>query len=85
MTLSAAMKRRHEAALESEGQGFVDRRSGRPAVPYGLRSMFRDWAAEMTLYPSDMAEMALAHFIGSEVERAYPASPWVTPRQPLPI
>jgi integrase len=52
-------------------RGFVDQRSGRPAVPHGLRSTFRDWAAERTEYPRDMAEIALAHTVGSEVERAY--------------
>lgn len=41
------------------------------AVPHGFRSTFRDWAAERTAYPGDMAEMALAHKIGSEVEAAY--------------
>ena len=37
----------------------------------GLRSTFRDWAAERTSYPGEMAELALAHRVGSEVERAY--------------
>lgn len=50
--------------------GFIDRVSGRPAVPHGLRSTFRDWCAE-TGWPRDMAEIALAHNVGSEVERAY--------------
>lgn len=66
-TLSAAMKRINKAA----GGRYADRRSGRPAVPHGLRSTFRDWAAERTEYPSDMAEIALAHTVGSAVERAY--------------
>ncbi len=65
--LSAAMKRINEAA----GARYADRRSGRPAVPHGLRSTFRDWAAERTEFPSDMAEIALAHTVGSAVERAY--------------
>lgn len=67
MSLSAAMRRINEAR---EG-GYLDPRSGRPAVPHGLRSTFRDWAAERTDYPRDMAEIALAHIVGSEVERAY--------------
>jgi integrase len=50
---------------------YLDRRSGRPAVPHGLRSTFRDWAAERTEYPREMAEIALAHTVGSEAERAY--------------
>jgi integrase len=38
---------------------------------HGFRSTFRDWAAERTSYPSEVAEMALAHAVGSQVERAY--------------
>lgn len=71
MTLSATMKRIHETEVEKGGQGFVDRVSKRPAVPHGLRSTFRDWAAERTSYPSEMAEIALAHTIGNKVEAAY--------------
>ncbi|MFZ4539647.1 tyrosine-type recombinase/integrase [Propionivibrio sp.] len=38
---------------------------------HGFRSTFRDWASERTSYPKDVAEMALAHSIGSKVEEAY--------------
>lgn len=38
---------------------------------HGLRSTFRDWVAEMTEYPRDVAEMALAHAIADKVEAAY--------------
>ena len=38
---------------------------------HGLRSTFRDWAAEETDYPREVAEMALAHAIGDKVEAAY--------------
>jgi integrase len=49
----------------------VLRRMKAPAVPHGFRSTFRDWAAERTAYPRDVAEMALAHAIGDKVEAAY--------------
>lgn len=49
----------------------VTRRMGDKAVPHGFRSTFRDWAAERTAYPGEMAEMALAHAIGDKVEAAY--------------
>lgn len=49
----------------------VLRRLEVPAVPHGFRSTFRDWAAERTNYPRDVAEMALAHAIGDKVEAAY--------------
>jgi integrase len=38
---------------------------------HGFRSTFRDWAAETTAYPRELAEMALGHAIGSQVEAAY--------------
>ncbi len=41
------------------------------AVPHGFRSTFRDWCAEQTDYPREVAEMALAHAIGNKVEAAY--------------
>jgi integrase len=71
MTLSAVMKRMQEAEVAAGRNGWLDPRTGRPAVPHGLRSTFRDWAAERTDYPRDMAEIALAHNVGSDVERAY--------------
>jgi integrase len=40
-------------------------------VPHGFRSTFRDWAAEKTNFPSEMAEMALAHTVSDKVEAAY--------------
>ena len=49
----------------------VLRRLDVPAVPHGFRSTFRDWAAERSNYPRDVAEMALAHAIGDKVEAAY--------------
>jgi integrase len=71
MTLSATMKRMHEAEVAADRAGFVDRVSKRPAVPHGLRSTFRDWVAERTQYPGDMAEVALAHRISNAVEASY--------------
>jgi integrase len=38
---------------------------------HGFRSSFRDWAAERTNFPSEVAEMALAHAVGSKVQQAY--------------
>ncbi len=71
MTLSGTMKRLHIADVEKKGAGFADRMSKRPAVPHGLRSTFRDWIAEHTNYPGDLAEVALAHKISNAVEAAY--------------
>jgi integrase len=38
---------------------------------HGFRSSFRDWAAERTNFPREVAEMALAHAIPDAVEAAY--------------
>jgi integrase len=40
-------------------------------TPHGFRSTFRDWAAERTNYPREVAEMALAHAVSDKVEAAY--------------
>lgn len=71
MSLSTAMRRLHIACVEEDGVGFIDRVNKRPAVPHGLRSTFRDWVAERTSYPGDMAEIALAHRVSNAVEAAY--------------
>ncbi len=41
------------------------------AVPHGFRSSFRDWAAEDTNHPREVAEAALAHVVRNQVEAAY--------------
>jgi hypothetical protein len=38
---------------------------------HGFRSSFRDWVAEETNHPSDVAEMALAHTVENKVIGAY--------------
>jgi integrase len=50
----------------------VLRRMGRGDITtHGFRSSFRDWCDEQTSYPHHVAEQALAHTIGTAVERAY--------------
>lgn len=70
MTISATMRRMHTDDIKRGGKGFLDPQMRRPAVPHALRSTFRDWAAENG-YDRDMAEMQLAHAVGSTTERAY--------------
>ncbi|MCF7700930.1 tyrosine-type recombinase/integrase [Loktanella sp. M215] len=82
MTISAVMRRMNEAEVKAGGAGWLDSRSKRPAVPHGLRSTFRDWAAERG-YERDMAEMALAHNVGTEVERAYRRTDYVERRRAM--
>ena len=82
MSISAVMRRLNETDIKDAGSGFLDPQSKRPAVPHGLRSTFRQWAAEKG-YERDMAEIALAHFIGSDVERAYQRSDMFDRRRAL--
>lgn len=49
--------------LERMGYGDI--------TTHGFRSTFRDWAAECTDVASEVAEAALAHAIGNQVEAAY--------------
>jgi integrase len=41
------------------------------ATVHGFRSAFRDWCGEMTHFPREVAEAALAHAVGDATERAY--------------
>jgi integrase len=38
---------------------------------HGFRSSFRDWAGNMTSFPREVTETALAHVIGDKAEQAY--------------
>jgi integrase len=82
MSISAVMRRMQATQEKAGDPGYLDQSSKRPAVPHGLRSTFRQWAAECG-YARDMAEIALAHFIGSEVERAYQRSDMLERRRAM--
>ncbi len=41
------------------------------AVPHGFRSSFRNWAAEETDHPREVAEAALAHKVRNPIKAAY--------------
>ncbi len=47
------------------------RRMGAPVTVHGFRSSFRDWCGEVSTFPREIAEAALAHVVGDETERAY--------------
>lgn len=61
----------HGGRLSDMTISAVLRRLDVDAVPHGFRSTFRDWVAERTAYPNEVAEMALAHAVGNKVEAAY--------------
>jgi len=59
------------------------RRAGDDFTVHGFRSSFRDWAAEATNFPREVAEQALAHAIDSRVERAYRRSDLLEKRRKM--
>lgn len=81
--LAAVMRKIHEADLDAGGGGFVDARTGAPAVPHGLRSTFRTWVGERTTFDGDMAEVALGHKVGNKVRQAYDRSDQVEKRREM--
>lgn len=50
---------------------LVRRTAGNGFTVHGFRSAARDWAGDATDHPREIAEMALAHAVGSDVEQAY--------------
>ena len=56
---------------------------GIEGTPHGMRSAFRDWAAEQTNIPREVAEEALAHVNPNRVESAYRRSDLFDKRRDL--
>lgn len=44
---------------------------GRNATPHGFRATFKTWASEVSQFPSELVEVALAHKVGNATEQAY--------------
>lgn len=61
---------------------FMERK-GMTARPHGFRSSFRDWCAEATDTPREIAETALGHVVGGSVERAYRRTNFLEQRRQL--
>lgn len=59
------------------------RRMDAGCTAHGFRSSFRDWAAEATNFPREVAEAALAHSLESKVEAAYRRSDLLEKRRKL--
>ena len=53
------------------------------ATPHGFRSTFRDWVGDHTDFHRELAEHALAHKVGSDVETAYRRGDALEKRMPL--
>ena len=63
---------RKGAPLSNMAMNMLLRRMKRPDLSvHGFRSCFRDWCAEATNYPREIAEAALAHLLTDKTEAAY--------------
>jgi len=64
--------RGHNKPLSHMAMRVVLQRMNRTDITvHGFRSSFRDWCAEQTNFPREIAEAALAHITGDSVESAY--------------
>ena len=71
-------------SLSNMAGAMLLRRMNRADITvHGFRSTFRDWAADTTGYPREVAEAALAHVVGSKVEAAYRRSDLLAKRATL--
>ncbi len=76
-------QKRHKP-LSNMAMLMLLRRMGIDGVTvHGFRSTFRDWASEVANAPREVAEMSLAHKVGSNVERAYARSDLLERRRVL--
>lgn len=58
-------------------------RCGMEARPHGFRSSLRDWLADTTNAPHEVAETCLGHVVGGTVERAYRRTDYLEQRRIL--
>ncbi len=82
MALSEVVRRMNEVTEEGALPPWRDA-EGRPVVPHGFRSTFRDWAGETRSDGHDVVEAALAHTIKNKAEAAYARSDLLERRRPL--
>ena len=82
VVMTATMKRMQDAEEKAGRKGFVDKETGRRAVPHGMRSCFRVWAGQRG-YSREHAELALAHQFGDAVEQAYQRDTYTQQRRPM--
>ena len=69
--------------LSAMALALVLRSMGVKTTTHGFRSSFRDWAGDQTDFPREIAEAALAHVVGSDVERSYRRSAALEKRREL--
>jgi integrase len=62
---------RDNRPMSNTGMLTVLQRLGADVTTHGFRSSFRDWAGDLSGFPRDVIEMALAHAVGDATEQAY--------------
>jgi integrase len=73
-----------EKPLSSMAMEMVLRRMNiQNATVHGFRSSFRDWAGNVSSFPREIVETALAHVIGDKAEQAYRRSDALEKRRKL--
>lgn len=70
--MAAVIDRMNEDRQRAGLPKWIDpTQDNREIVPHGFRSTFKDWAGDVSAYPNEMSEMALAHAVSDKTERAY--------------
>ena len=69
--------------LSNMAMSMLMKDMGQDVTVHGFRSTFRDWAAERTNFPREIAEMSLAHIVGDATERAYQRADLLTKRKAI--
>ena len=72
MALTAFLRREHKAGRLSQ-----------KTTAHGFRSSFRDWVADRTSFPREVAEAALAHVLKDKTEAAYARTTHLDKRRDL--
>ena len=69
--------------VPDSARALLQREIGRTETVHGFRSSFRDWAAEQTNFPREVAEAALAHTLADKTEAAYRRTTMLAKRREL--
>lgn len=70
--------------MHTQATPWVDpKEDNKRITPHGFRSTFRDWAGDMTDFPEEICELALAHSTGTKTEAAYRRADALEKRRPL--
>jgi integrase len=72
-----------KGVLSDMTMGRLMERAGLEYRPHGFRSSLRDWIAETTDTPHDVAETILGHVVGGAVERAYRRTDYLEQRRKI--